>query len=163
MIQPDDPSKIITAVNRLLCLDTDQSSNFMTLFFIMLDVAKNEVQWVRAGHDPAMLYDTATDEFVELGGEGIALGIDEEWSFEEYSLNGLYDGQVILIGTDGIWETENEQGERYGKDRLREILRCNSRDSAEKIIQVITDSLAAFRQKATQTDDVTMVVIKARS
>lgn len=163
MIQSDDPSKIITDVNRLLCIDTAQSSNFMTLFFMMLDVAKNEVTWVRAGHDSAILYDTAADEFMELGGEGIALGVDEKRSFKEYSLNGLHNGQVILIGTDGIWETENERGERFGKDRLREILRHNSRGSAEKIIQAITDNLVAFRQNATQTDDVTMVVIKAWS
>ncbi|MDF1593962.1 MAG: SpoIIE family protein phosphatase, partial [Desulfobacterales bacterium] len=84
-------------------------------------------------------------------------------SFKEYSLNGLHNGQVILIGTDGIWETENERGERFGKDRLREILRSNSRGSAEKIIRAITDNLVAFRQNATQTDDVTMVVIKAWS
>jgi sigma-B regulation protein RsbU (phosphoserine phosphatase) len=163
MIQSDDPSKIITDVNRLLCIDTAQSSNFMTLFFMMLDVANNEVTWVRAGHDSAILYDTAADEFMELGGEGIALGVDEKRSFKEYSLNGLHNGQVILIGTDGIWETENERGERFGKDRLREILRRNSRGSAEKIIQAITDNLVAFRQNATQTDDVTMVVIKAWS
>ena len=162
LIQPGDLSQIITDINRLFCIDTAESGNFMTLFFMMCDITKHTIQWVRAGHDPAMLYDANKDEFTELDGEGIALGVDEKWSFKEYSLNGWGYGKMVLIGTDGIWETENERGERFGKDRLREIIRCNSHYSAEKIIQVITDNLAAFSQNVTQSDDVTLVVVKAR-
>ena len=70
---------------------------------------------------------------------------------------------MILIGTDGIWETENQRGEKFGKERLREVLRRNSHASAARILQIITDTLADFRQKAPQEDDITLVVIKATS
>jgi sigma-B regulation protein RsbU (phosphoserine phosphatase) len=162
-VQTGDLSQIVNDVNRLLCLDTDRSGNFMTLFLMLFDLDQKEIRWVRAGHDPAILYDTATDEFHELNGKGIALGVNEQWAFQEYYRKGWDYGQVVLIGTDGIWETENEQGQWFGKERLREILRKNSHASAEKILRTIIESLYTFRQQATQLDDITLVVIKAKS
>ena len=161
-IQSGSLGEMITDVNRLLCEDTTETGNFMTLFFMVFDPVKRKICWVRAGHDPAILYDSFRDEFDELGGKGIALGVDDKWSFQEYSLNGWGYGQVILIGTDGIWETENPQGERFGRERLRRIICQNSHACAEKILQAIMDALTTFRQNATQEDDVTLVVVKAK-
>ena len=163
MTQPGSPSQIITDVNRLLCMDTAQSSNFMTLFFLVFDNTKKELRWVRAGHDPAVFYDVAKDEFIELGGEGVALGINENWTYKEYEKIGWNYGNIILIGTDGIWETKNLQDEQFGKKRLQEILRRNSHRSASNIIKIITEALTDFRQKAVQEDDITAVIIKSAS
>lgn len=118
---------------------------------------------MRAGHDPAIFYDAAKDEFAELGGNEMVLGVDKNWSFKDYYRNNWSSGQLILIGTDGIWETQNNQGEQFGKERLRKVLRRNSHVSAAKIVRAVTDTLADFRQKAPQEDDVTLVVIKAIS
>ena len=123
IVQPGGLAQIITDVNRLLCIDTSESGNFMTLFFMLMDSDNREVQWVRAGHEPAVVYDPSTDSFSELYGDGIALGVDETWSFQENRQELWSDSQIVLIGTDGIWESENPQGEEFGKKRLREIIR----------------------------------------
>jgi sigma-B regulation protein RsbU (phosphoserine phosphatase) len=161
-IQSGSLGEMITDVNRLLCEDTTETGNFMTLFFMVFDTAKGKIYWVRAGHDPAILYDSLKDEFNELSDGGIALGVDDKWLFQEYSRTGWGYGQVMLIGTDGIWETENPQGERFGRERLRRIICQNSYASAEKILQAIIDALTTFRQNARQEDDVTLVVVKAK-
>ena len=106
--QPGTLAEVITDVNRLLCLDTSQTASFMTLFFMLADRVNGKINWVRAGHDPAIIYDTATDSFSELRGSGIALGVDETLVFHEYEYGGWTDGQIIVIGTDGIWEAEND-------------------------------------------------------
>ncbi|NOR10660.1 MAG: SpoIIE family protein phosphatase, partial [Desulfovibrionaceae bacterium] len=123
LMQPGDLAEAITDVNRLLCIDTSESGNFMPLFFMLIDSGNREVQWVRAGHEPAIVYDSSTDSFTELHGDGIALGVDETWSFQENRQELWSDSQIVLIGTDGIWESENPQGEGFGKKRLREIIR----------------------------------------
>jgi sigma-B regulation protein RsbU (phosphoserine phosphatase) len=105
----------------------------------------------------------AKDEFLELGGKGIALGLDENWTYKEYVKTGWNYGNIILIGTDGIWETKNLQDEQFGKKRLQEILRRNSHTSASNIIKIITEALTNFRQKAVQEDDITAVIIKSAS
>jgi sigma-B regulation protein RsbU (phosphoserine phosphatase) len=66
----------------------------------------------------------------------------------------------VLIGTDGIWDTENRNGERFGKERLRRILQQMSHASAANILNAITDAVA---QGNIQDDDVTLVIVKAKS
>lgn len=151
----------VTEVNKLLCLDTGRSGNFMTLFVALLSPAEREIAWVRAGHDPAILYDSATDSFRELRGEGIALGVHPAYSFQEYTCRDLLGGQIILIGTDGIWEAENTRHERFGKSRLQDVIRQNSHLSSGEILDAIVDAVAEFRESTPPRDDITMMVIKA--
>ncbi|MFW5636538.1 MAG: PP2C family protein-serine/threonine phosphatase [Thermodesulfobacteriota bacterium] len=158
--QPGSISEMMTDINRLLCLDTGDSGNFMTLFLMVVDSAKGEIRWVRAGHDPALIYDPDTDAFVELTGEGFVLGVDDEWKFEEYAHSGWKENQMALIGTDGIWETENPHGAPYGKERLRNLIRRHHADTPARVMRAVIYDLAAFRGDAKQEDDVTMVIIK---
>jgi sigma-B regulation protein RsbU (phosphoserine phosphatase) len=72
-------------------------------------------------------------------------------------------GQIILIGTDGIWEMRNEQGEMFGKERLKKILRKNNSLSAAEIVMIIDDALGTFRGTAQFEDDITLVVIRVES
>jgi hypothetical protein len=48
-------------------------------FFISLDMDHHSLRWVRAGHGPVVVYDPVRKEFSELSGEGIAMGIDENY------------------------------------------------------------------------------------
>jgi len=159
--QPGSVAEMITDVNRLLCIDTAHTGDFMTLFFLLLDANKREIQWVRAGHDPAIVYNLETRSFSELKGHGMALGVDETAEYQGQISTGWLDEQVVVIGTDGIWETENPQGEMYGKDRLKEIIRRTSQLSAEEIMREVIIDLEDFRQDAPQNDDITLVVVKA--
>ncbi|MGE5310867.1 MAG: SpoIIE family protein phosphatase [Nitrospirota bacterium] len=159
-IQPGDLGQVVTDVNRLLAVDTSQAGNFMTLLLMLVDGMKGEIRWVRAGHEPALLYDPATDSFTELMGGGIALGVDETWTFEEQRQDGWKAGQVIVIGTDGIWESVNPQGEMFGKDRLCEIVRQAHVRPAQELVAAITDAVDRFREGLPRQDDITLVVIK---
>ena len=161
MAQPGKLDQKVAAVNRLLCLDTFESGDFMTLFLMVIDSNNKELHWVRAGHDPAIVYDPSGGAFDELNGRGTVLGIDPDWTFREYKQSGWSDGQIIVLGTDGIWETENPNSEKFGKSRLRQIIRQHSQFSSQEILKAITDSLTTFRDTAIQNDDVTLVVVKA--
>jgi sigma-B regulation protein RsbU (phosphoserine phosphatase) len=161
MVQPGELDQKVATVNRLLCLDTFESCDFMTLFLLVVDTVNKELTWVRAGHDPAIIYDPFTGSISELQGRGTVLGIDADWRFEEYKQSGWSQGQIILIGTDGIWETENPHSEKFGKFRLRQIIRQHSKFSAQEILSAITQALAVFRDSAPQKDDITLVVVKA--
>ena len=156
---PGPSASVINDVNRHLSLDTSETGNFMTFFYCELKELSHEINWVRAGHDPAIIYDPDSGEFDELKGRGLALGLDFSFEYEE-SKRLLIQGQVIVIGTDGIWEMRNEQGEMFGKDRLKTILRAHSSLPATEILTLIDDALRKFRGPAQLEDDVTMVVIR---
>lgn len=160
--RPGGLSSVITDVNRLLCRDTGATGNFMSLFFMILDPPAGEIRWVRAGHDPALVYTPRQDAFTELNGDGIVLGMDGTWDFKAQVMSGWTKDQLILVGTDGIWETENPAGEMFGKERLRRILRRCWERPAAGILQDIVDALVLFRDGARQKDDITMVLVKER-
>ena len=74
---------------------------------------------------------------------------------------GLYE-KIILIGTDGIWETLNPGGEMFGKKRVQGLIQQNAFGSAQDILQAIFDDLNRFRMGRKFEDDVTLVVLKMR-
>jgi sigma-B regulation protein RsbU (phosphoserine phosphatase) len=94
----------------------------MTLFFLAFTTESRQLEWVRAGPDPAIFYDPCSDTFEELGGTGIALGVDENWSYKAYEKVGLVNAQIIFLSTDGIWEAFNPKGEMFGKERIYDIM-----------------------------------------
>jgi len=158
--QPGGPAEIITDVNRLVTADTRESGHFMTLFYTEIDPSSKTLQWVRAGHDSALLYDPATDSIEELHGEGMAIGIDESYAYRQSAKTGLAAGQILLIGTDGVWETQNESGRMFGKTRLAALIREQASFSSESLLQAVMAALQDFRGSAKQEDDVTLAVVK---
>ncbi len=158
--QPGDAGGIISDVNRQLVQDVENSGLFMTMFYLNIDTTKMQAHWVRAGHDPGILYDPATDTFEELGGSGIALGIDGNCTYEAYSKTALSRGQIIFLSTDGIWEAPNQNGDMFGKERICNIIQKNLSLSADEIINTMFASLQRFQQGAQIADDITLVVVK---
>jgi sigma-B regulation protein RsbU (phosphoserine phosphatase) len=156
---PGPAASIINDVNKHLSLDTYDTGNFMTLFYCELTASDPELRWIRAGHDPALVYDPDTDEFDELKGQGSALGLDISFEYDSFH-RCVEPGQVIMIGTDGIWEMHNQAGEMFGKEALMEIIRNNHTASARQLVDTITETLERFREDKPQEDDITLVVIK---
>ncbi|HLO39646.1 MAG TPA: SpoIIE family protein phosphatase, partial [Phycisphaerales bacterium] len=152
-------AQLITHMNRHLSRDC-HGGRFMTMYYLVIDAASRHLRWVSAGHDAAIAYNPATDMFVELEGADLPMGIDQDWEYQEFERGGFIEGQVIVIGTDGIWETRDANGRMFGKTGLRELIRAHARRPSAEIAKVIADALSKYRQGKSQEDDVTLVVIK---
>jgi len=158
--RPNNLAESLTQVNRLLSADVRDSGRFMSLFFLMLDEGSRTVNWVRAGHDPALLYNPAEDVVEELVGPGMVLGVEETYAYQQANKTIETEGAVLVLGTDGIWEAHNSEGELFGKDRLHQIIRDNADKSAVAIQSAVLDAVRTFRGNLPQEDDITIVVIK---
>ncbi|KUG28726.1 serine phosphatase rsbu, regulator of sigma subunit [hydrocarbon metagenome] len=156
-----DPARCISMVNRLLCRDTQSTGRFITLFFLSMQLDTGELAWVRAGHDPALIYAPGTDSFEELGGPGIPLGVEEGWEYRANQRRGLEAGQLMVLGTDGIWEAMDPAGEMFGKERFKAVLRANAGRTAQEIVDAVVDEVMAFVSPGRPEDDLTLVIIKA--
>ena len=157
---PGNAAGIITDVNRQLVRDLEDSGQFMTLFYLSIEPEHRQMEWVRAGHDPAFSYDPVTETFEMLHGPGIALGVDENWMYEGNKKTSISKGHIILLGTDGIWEARNRQGNMFGKQPIYEIIRKQASQSAKEILEEILCELETFQQGIKTEDDITLVVIK---
>ena len=157
--QPGSLLEVVRDLNAHLCRDTGETGRFMTLMLMEI-CPGGGIGWVRAGHDPALLYDPATDAFQELGGRGMALGILTDAPFEESRAPALSMGQVLAFGTDGIWEARNAAGEMFGKARLMDAIRVKASQGAEAILSEVFVRLHDFAGLSLD-DDATLVVVRA--
>ncbi len=152
--------RVVSDVNRQLAKDVKDSGRFMTLFYAEIERPNKTIRWVNAGHEPAMIFDPATDTFSDLnGGNNLALGVFEDTDFKEAKQE-LAAGQIILIATDGIWEARDPGGEMFSKERIHQIIRRNATKTANDIQDAILNSLKHFQKDVKLEDDMTLVVIK---
>ncbi len=157
---PGSIASIISDVNRQLVQDVEDSGQFMTMFFLAFTTESRQLEWVRAGHDPAIVYDPRSDSFSELGGSGIALGVDAEWIYEDNKKTDFSNGQIIFLSTDGIWEARNQKGEMLGKKPILNLIRQNASSDATQILDAVFNGLEKFIGGVKIDDDITSVVIK---
>lgn len=155
-------AEMVTDINRLLTRDISDSGRFMTLFFLQMDAAGQWLRWVRAGHDPALLYDPATDQVSSLSGHGMALGVDRDSVYEENTHPGLLPGQLLVMGTDGLWEARNSAGDMFGKKRVITGIRQAADLEAEAVIETIFRQIDTFLDDCEAEDDMTLVVVRRK-
>jgi phosphoserine phosphatase RsbU/P len=147
-------------VNRLLYQDTVASGSFVTLFYLEIDRKAKSLRWVRAGHDPAFVINCRTNEYSELRGEGVALGVDLDYKFTCNELLLSEDPQAILLCSDGIFEATNEAGEPFGKQRVYELLQGVTKLESEKAVNRIIGEIQSFVKAAPINDDITIVFLR---
>jgi sigma-B regulation protein RsbU (phosphoserine phosphatase) len=157
--QAGSVAEIITDVNRLVSADTMKTVQFMTLFFLVIEAQTGRITWVRAGHDPVLLYFPDEDRFEKLEGEGLPLGVEKTWQYRD-STKTIRPGQILVLTTDGVLEAHNKKDEMFGRDRVKELIRRYADLGAEGIRLAIIDAVTAFRGDAQQEDDITLVVLK---
>ena len=151
--------QVVSDVNRQLTRDVEDSGRFMTLFICEIDRDNQIIHWVNAGHDPAMIYDREGGRFEELTGNALPLGVSETAAYQKLDKE-IIPGQIIMMGTDGIWEAQNPQGEMFGKERFKNIIRKNAAEPAKDIIQAVIKEVDRFCHPLEKADDVTLVITK---
>jgi sigma-B regulation protein RsbU (phosphoserine phosphatase) len=157
---PGTPADIVFDVNLQITRDFAESGGFMTLFYLSIDPANRTLCWVRAGHDPAIFYDPEIDKFDELRGAGMALGVDAGGRYEQFQKTGLKQGQIIVLGSDGLWEARNPEGEMFGKEPIHQIIHQSPDATSSDILTACFDRFNVFLGEHAPEDDVTLVVIR---
>jgi len=95
--------------------------------------------------------DNAT-EVVGEGSGGIPLGVlDRPYS---ESSGRLYDGEVLVLVTDGVIDVRGPDQQPYGLDRLRQILASAPAD-AQGVVEAILHDVETFRGDRALPDDLT--------
>lgn len=155
------PARLLNEINNYITRDCSKSGRFTTMFFLEIDAGTRKLTWVRAGHEPALMFHAADQVFSHLAGAGLVLGVDDTFVFQDNTETAYQTGDIILIGTDGINETCNKDGKFFGHERLERIILTKSKESAQAIKETIVQEVNTFRGDLAQEDDITLVVIKA--
>ncbi|MFC1760753.1 PP2C family protein-serine/threonine phosphatase [Planctomycetota bacterium] len=156
-----DLTELMTELNKQIVRDTEVD-RFVTLFYGVLDDPARSLVWAAAGHEPALWYHSATRKIEELPNTGMPIGVLDTAKYEQAGPIVLASQDILIIGTDGIREARNAQGNEFGRDRLYRVLRKNAHQSAEAVSATIIAAVLAFLGTAPRTDDITLVAIKTK-
>jgi len=151
-------NELTARVNDLMCQNTG-GNKFVTFFWGIIDAVTRSFTYVNAGHNyPMLFHSDGTVERLERG--GMILGVLKTTTPYEEDTVQLRDGDVLVLFTDGVSEAMNKQSEEYGEDRLQAtVLRCKHCEPDALIATIHTDILA-HAAGASQSDDITMMVLK---
>jgi sigma-B regulation protein RsbU (phosphoserine phosphatase) len=140
-----------------LLLDVSSSDDmFVTAFYGVLHLDTLHLTYVRAGHDrPLLLHRDGTID--TLAGAGRFIGMLDYLKLEECSLD-LQHGDRLVMFSDGLVDARNAADERYGNDRLVNVLQERPTAEAGVLVEAIMADVLAYQGAMPQFDDMTLLV-----
>jgi len=66
---------------------------------------------------------------------------------------------MLVAGTDGVIDSENLRGDRFGKERFTRAVTERRKESAQAIADGVVSDLLEFTSRK-QEDDITLLVMK---
>jgi sigma-B regulation protein RsbU (phosphoserine phosphatase) len=147
--------ELMSRANRLFCEST-LASSYATLVCGRTDKA-GRIEICIAGHCPPKLLRSGPVESIEPNSLPLGLFCSSEFSVKSMV---LYEGDVLLLYTDGVSEARNPDNQEYGEDRLVSLLQKHHTLSPEKLVEACRDDLTAFRAGVPKTDDVTIMALR---
>lgn len=148
-----NPVEVARRLNREFPL-MEQTGQFFTFLYGILDVETRVVRYVKAGHPGPIVISRDGVRCLEKGG-GIPIGILPDAEYEEEQLE-LSPGDGLVFYTDGVLETLSVQREAFGLDRLIQTISESGGGIAERL-RALRLSLDAFGRGQPRRDDVTFV------
>lgn len=153
----DSPARILERVNRYLHESTD-SSHFATLFLAFLDPVRGILRYSSGGHNAPILR-RQDNSILLLEKGGLPLGAFDFGSYEEEEVP-FGAGDLLFLYTDGLTETQNDEQEEFGTERVERLLCERHHLPVEELIQEMRAELELFSGRVEADDDVTLMALK---
>ena len=153
------PGELLALLNNVLYDDLNRSELFISMFYVSYTFQSGILRYANAGHNRPLLLKQGESTCRDLDTEGLILGVLPEVSFEEKSIH-LGKGDLLLLYTDGITESQNSSGDFFGIDKLCRIIEQRRNDTPDTIISMLFEDLDKFLGDAPPNDDITLVALK---
>ncbi|HZO57195.1 MAG TPA: PP2C family protein-serine/threonine phosphatase, partial [Bryobacteraceae bacterium] len=149
-------SQLVDRINRQLHANT-APEKYATFFFAVFDPRSSLLTYTNAGHLPPILVRDGKTTMLDVN--GTVVGLFPRTPYQESRLK-LEPGDALVCYTDGITEPENEYGEMFGEDRLKETVLKHAHLPGEQIIAAVIEAVKTFTGSQELQDDMTMLVVR---
>ena len=149
--------EVVARLNNLL-EDSVSDGRYATLFYALLSTSKNQITFTNAGHNPPFLFHE-NGKVEELSGGGIVLGYLANQVYTQIKIP-FNRGDILLCYTDGITEAMNIDGEEFGEERLKKVVRDNPDKSCHQLRKEILKEVDNFTKSDIISDDRTLLLVK---
>ena len=145
-------------VNKAVYQDSKISEVFTTLSVLILDKKNSRALYSGAGDLPILYKSVQNQNLEKINSDGLLLGFSSTSNYED-SIISLSKGDLILLSTDGIIESRNENDKAYGSSRFSTFI--NSMNSSDNIIKNIKEDFLDFTGGKFE-DDISLISIKVK-
>jgi PAS domain S-box-containing protein len=154
-----DPGEMLSLVNRVLIGDIGET-HFVTLLVSCLDAPSRTLRYASAGHVTGHLLDMSGAIKSELTSTGPPLGIFHDAHFDTVTPPPLQEGDLVVLLTDGVTETEGPDGAAFGEQRALDVVREHCHEPSAKIVNRLYRAIRDFARQRPQVDGLTAVVCR---
>ncbi len=144
------------SINEMILNDT-KSKKFLSMFLGLVDIRRNGLHYINAGHVPPVLVSGENGAYRLLEEGGTVVGLFPHSEYRRGAAR-LEAGDVLVCCTDGILEACNLQEEEYGLDRLTACVARNRSKTAQGIVEAVLGEVNAFNAGVYNDDKVLMVL-----
>ncbi len=147
--------EMVDDLNKLVYKNAN-SEYFITFFLGMIDLSKNVMRYINAGHNYPILI--TQGQVHELDKGTTPLGVMEKLPFLDEEEVAFNNKALLFLYTDGLTETENKEGEEFGTERVEQILHNMLEEPLPLIHEQMLEQLNVFKgPRQRYKDDVTFV------
>jgi sigma-B regulation protein RsbU (phosphoserine phosphatase) len=154
-----DPVKVFNHINRFLCRHAEVG-RYATLFFGLLD-GDGGFEYINAGHpSPLLLRNRAISELYTEGSFPVGLIPEAEYTATRLQLK---PGDTLVLFSDGVTEAEDSKHNLFEVAGLTQALSCCHDKPLDELQQSVLESVQSFTRGASQSDDLTLLVVRYRT
>lgn len=154
-----DFKKLVVKVNLFIKNQLPKGTFFAGVFGLM-DFSTNTLFYINCGVPAMFLYTASYNNAIEIQGDGKVLGfVRDIGKYLKVKKIVLNPQDILLLTTDGLVDSTNLRGERFGKDRVQRMLMDNRSYPAERMAKFLCDSLGDFVSRELE-DDISVLVFK---
>jgi sigma-B regulation protein RsbU (phosphoserine phosphatase) len=130
---------------------------YFTAFFGRVDPTGTRLEYVNAGHPPALILRAGGAGVDLLDNTGFPVGIMEEAAFDMAETS-LHAGDRVVLYTDGVTEALNQNLDLFGMKRFQDSLAARAQASLDVMADGVIEDLIAYCGGDVFNDDVNLLI-----
>jgi len=139
--------------------ESNEAQLFVTLFCAIIDVERDRMHFVNAGHNPPLLRTAGAQPIFLREPRNPIAGIVPGLRFTVGSC-AFAPGSLCVLYTDGITEAENSAGALFSDGTLREIVAREAIEDVHTCVETVISAVDGFAGDHPQADDITLLAIR---
>jgi serine phosphatase RsbU (regulator of sigma subunit) len=153
-----DPSWVLTRMNNRLVNDLELG-RFVTVFMACLE-SNGCLTWASAGHGPILYRPAPGRKILVLDPTAPPIGVLDEFAVDETDPVNIECGGLLIVMSDGIFESHRADGEMFGVERVIEILDKDPTASPDTLLTNFKDAMLTWQGKEEPHDDQSIVLVQ---
>lgn len=150
------PAKMLHKLNHVIS-ERRIEGRFMTMCFLSWSPAERVLRIANAGQEQPLIFQNGQCEKIPLS--GFPVGMFDDSTYDEMRL-ALSPGDILVLYSDGITDTQTSAGEFYGWNRLSDAIAANANFSSANLADKLLADVDEFSGGVHPFDDRTLVVLK---